>query len=143
LIGGSLFVTASSAPLLIVDPHTPLWILIPLLAVIGASRSVQYTALNSLVFADMPPEQVSNASALNSMSLQVSAGIGVGLAAVAMALSSASRGAAGDVLTLFDFRVALGFALVLVFAAALAYIPLSPHTGAHVTGHRAADRKSS
>lgn len=142
LIGGSLFVAASSAPLLIVDQQTSLWILVPLLAVIGASRSVQFTALNSLVFADMPPEQVSNASALNSMSLQVSAGIGVGLAALAMALSAASRGASGDALTLFDFRVALGFALVLVTAAALAYIPLSPHTGAHVTGHRATDRKS-
>jgi hypothetical protein len=44
---------------------------------------------------------------------------------------------------MFDFRVALGFTLVLVFAAALAYIPLSPQTGAHVTGHRAANKRSS
>ncbi len=143
LIGGTLFTTAASAPLLVVGPETSLWLLVPLLAVIGANRSVQFTALNSLVFADMPPEQIANASALNSMSLQVSAGIGVGLAALALALASTARGAPGSTLTMFDFRVALGFTLVLVFAAALAYIPLSPQTGAHVTGHRAANKRSS
>jgi hypothetical protein len=38
---------------------------------------------------------------------------------------------------LFDFRVGLGFTLVVVLLAALAYIPLSPQTGAQVTGHSA------
>lgn len=142
LIGGSLLVGASSIPLLVVDPQTPLWILVPILVVIGASRSVQFTALNSLVFADLPPEQVSSASALNSMSFQVCAGIGVGLAAVALALSAAARDSAGATLTLFDFRVGLGFTLLVVLVAAIAYIPLSPETGTHVTGHRPNRRSS-
>ena len=142
LLGGTLFVAAASAPLLVVGPQTPLWILVPLLVVIGASRSVQFTALNSLVFADLPPEQISSASALNSMSFQVCAGIGVGLAALVLALSAAAHGGAGATLTLFDFRVGLGFTLAVVAAAALAYIPLSPHTGTHVTGHRPASRRS-
>jgi hypothetical protein len=115
---------------------------VPLLAVIGASRSVQFTALNSLVFADLKPEQISSASALNSMSFQVCAGIGVGLAAVVLALSAAAQGNAGATLTLFDFRVGLGFTLVVVVAAALAYIRLSPQAGAHVTGHRPSPGKS-
>ena len=103
---------------------------------------MQFTALNSLVFADLPPEQISSASALNSMSFQVCAGIGVGLAALVLALSAGARGAADAPLTLFDFRVALGFTLAVVTAAALAYIPLSPHTGTHVTGHRPRKPKS-
>jgi hypothetical protein len=141
LIGGTLFVAASSAPLLVVGPQTPLWILVPILVVVGASRSVQFTALNSLVFADLRPDQISNASALNSMSFQVCAGIGVGLAALVLALSAAAHGNAGATLTLFDFRVGLGFALVVVLLATVAYIPLSPQTGAHVTGH-SANRRS-
>jgi EmrB/QacA subfamily drug resistance transporter len=143
LLGGTLFVAAASAPLLVVGPQTPLWILVPILVVVGASRSVQFTALNSLVFADLPAEQVSGASALNSMSFQVCAGIGVGLAALVLALSAAGQGNAGATLTLFDFRVGLGFTLLVVLAAALAYIPMSPQTGTHVTGHRPANRRSS
>jgi hypothetical protein len=96
---------------------------------------VQFTALNSLVFADLPQDQISGASALNSMSFQVCAGIGVGLAAVVLALSTAAHGSAGAPLTLFDFRVGLGFTLVVVVGAALAYTRLSPQTGMHVTGH--------
>ncbi len=142
LLGGTLIVAAVSAPLLVIGPQTSLWIVVPLLAVIGASRSVQFTALNSLVFADLKPEQISSASALNSMSFQVCAGIGVGLAAVVLALSATAQGNAGATLTLFDFRVGLGFTLVVVVAAALAYIRLSPQTGAHVTGHRPASGKS-
>lgn len=139
LLGGTLFVAASSVPLLVVGPQTPMWFLVPLLIVVGASRSVQFTALNSLVFADLPPAQISNASALNSMSFQVWAGIGVGLAALVLALSEAARGA--STLALFDFRVGLGFTTLVIVAAALSYIPLSPHTGMHVTGHRPAARK--
>lgn len=139
LIGGTLFVALSSAPLLVIGPQTSLWILVPVLVVVGASRSVQFTALNSLVFADLPQEQIPSASTLNSMSFQVCAGIGVGLAALVLGLSAAAGGNTGA-LTLFDFRVGLGFTLVVVVAAALAYIPLSPHTGTNVTGHRPAKR---
>jgi hypothetical protein len=141
LIGGTLFVAAATAPLLMVGPQTPLWLLVPLLVVIGASRSVQFTALNSLVFADLPAEQIASASTLNSMSFQVWAGIGVGLAALVLALSATAQGSTGP-LTLFDFRVGLGFTLAVVIVAALAYIPLSPHTGTHVTGHRPASPKT-
>jgi EmrB/QacA subfamily drug resistance transporter len=139
LLFGTLFVAISSLPLLVVGPQTPMWILVPLLVVVGASRSVQFTALNSLVFADLKPEQISSASALNSMSFQVFAGIGVGLAALVLALSTAGRGA--STLTLFDFHVGLGFTIALTLLATIAYIPLSPHTGAHVTGHKPATRK--
>jgi EmrB/QacA subfamily drug resistance transporter len=134
LIGGTLFVAAASVPLLLVGPQTSLWVLVPVLVVLGASRSVQFTALNSLVFADLKQEQISSASALNSMSFQVCAGIGVGLAALVLALSSASEGT-GPLLTLFDFRVGLGFTLVVALIAAFAYVRLSPQTGMDVTGH--------
>jgi len=140
LIGGTLFVAVATAPLLLIGPDTSLWILVPVLVVIGASRSVQFTALNALVFADLPPDQISGASALNSMSFQVCAGIGVGLAAVVLALSAAAQGNTGATLTLFDFRVGLAFTLIVVVAAALAYIRLSPQTGAQVTGHSAKAR---
>lgn len=141
LLGGTLVVAACSVPLLLIEPHTPMWIVVPILVMIGASRSVQFTALNSLIFAELPAEQIGSASALNSMSHQVCSGIGVGLAALVLALSAASHANVGA-LTMFDFRIGLGFALLLVLAAVLSYIPMSPQTGTHVTGHRPANRRS-
>jgi EmrB/QacA subfamily drug resistance transporter len=136
LLGGTLVVVLVSIPLLLIDAHTSLWIVIPVLVAVGASRSVQFTALNSLIFAELPAEQIGSASALNSMSHQVSSGIGVGLAAVALALSSLSQGHGGGSLSMLDFHVALGFTLLLALAAVLFYSRMSPQTGMQVTGHR-------
>lgn len=142
LIGGSLVVAAVSSPLLLIGPETPLWITVIILVLVGASRSVQFTALNSLIFADLPPDQVSSASALNSMSHQVSSGIGVGLAAVVLAMSSQFRGGGGAVLTMTDFRIALGFAIALALMALLSYRSMSHDTGSHVTGHKPRQMKT-
>jgi EmrB/QacA subfamily drug resistance transporter len=136
LLGGTLVVVAVSVPLLLIGPQTSLWIVVPILVAVGASRSVQFTALNSLIFAELPADQIGSASALNSMSHQVSSGIGVGLAAVALALSSLWQGHGGASLTMLDFHVALGFTLLLALAAVVFYSRMSPLTGTQVTGHR-------
>src|SRR5204863_8880915 len=109
LIVDGLIVAATAVAFMAISPETPLWILIPLLFFAGASRSVHFTALNSLVFADMPQEQIGNASTLNSMIQQVMMGTGVGISAVSLALSAALRDHMGAALTMFDFRVAFGF----------------------------------
>ena len=74
LIADGFVVAATALGLMWISPQTPLWVLIPLLFFAGASRSVHFTALNSLVFADMPQEQIGNASTLNSMIQQVMMG---------------------------------------------------------------------
>jgi hypothetical protein len=136
LIVDGLIVAATAVAFMAISPETPLWILIPLLFFAGASRSVHFTALNSLVFADMPQEQIGNASTLNSMIQQVSFGGGVGVAAVTLALSAVARGQSGSTLALLDFRVAFALGAALALISALTYIPLSPQVGANVSGRK-------
>lgn len=136
LIADGMLVAATGFAFVFISPQTPQWILIPLLVFTGASRSVHFTALNSIVFADMPQEQIGNASTLNSMIQQVMMGTGVGISAVTLALSAAARDHMGAALTMFDFRVAFALGAVLALAAALTYIPMSPHVAAHVSGRK-------
>ena len=136
LIADGILVAATGFAFVFISPATPQWVLIPLLVFTGGSRSVHFTALNSLVFADMPQEQIGNASTLNSMIQQVMMGTGVGISAVALALSAALRDHIGAPLTMFDFRVAFALGALLALAAVLSYIPMSPQVAAHVSGRK-------
>lgn len=52
----------------------------------GLSRSMQFTALNTLAFADMPKEDLSAASSLFSTMSQLALGMGIALGAIAIRL---------------------------------------------------------
>lgn len=133
LTGGGILIALSMIPLLIVGPETSLWILLVVLFVAGAIRSVHFSALNSLTFADVPQPEMHIASTLTSMILPVMMGSGVSLAALVLAFSKTARDA--STVALFDFRVALGVCLALVLVSIVFYVSLPAKTGAHVSGH--------
>ncbi len=76
-------------------PATP----VPLVAVVlfagGLSRSMQFTALNTLAFADVPPERMSGASSLASMVQQLAAGLAVAASEAGLRLAAVLTGHAG------------------------------------------------
>lgn len=108
-------------------------VLMVALFVAGLTRSMQYTALNTLAFADIPDQQRSSASTLASMAQQVSMVLGVALSAIM--LSSSQFLAQRDDLLLFDFKVAFIAMGTLVLLASLAFISLPRSAGVEVTGH--------
>jgi hypothetical protein len=63
-------------------PSTPVPAIVALLFVNGLSRSMQFTALSTLAFAEVPKPLVAPANTLFNMAHQMSMGIGVGLAAL-------------------------------------------------------------
>lgn len=75
-------------------PQMPHLLMLFLLFVGGFFRSLQFTTLNGLSYAEVPQEEMSRASALSSMGQQLSQSIGVGLAAVLLHLSLQWHGAA-------------------------------------------------
>ena len=82
------------------------------------TRSMNFTSITTLAFADVPDEQRAGASALSTMLAQVTAVLGVALAASALGASQGLRGATA--LALVDFRNAwIGVGLMMVVAAAL------------------------
>jgi EmrB/QacA subfamily drug resistance transporter len=85
-------------------PDTPQWAMAAVLLAAGLTRSMQFTALNTLAFADIPAAQRGSASTLSSMLQQVSMVLGVALSAFVLNVAQWRHG--GTVLTLADFRVA-------------------------------------
>ena len=63
-------------------PDWPHWAIMFVLLVGGFFRSLQFTSLNGLAFADIDQAQMSRASTLSSMSQQLSQSVGIGLAAM-------------------------------------------------------------
>lgn len=83
---GALSATASAA-LAFVDRDTSTWIVTLILFVAGLSRSLNFTATNTLAFADIAPAARNDASTLVSVLQQAALSLGVGVAAGLLAIS--------------------------------------------------------
>jgi hypothetical protein len=75
-----------------------------LLVVAGMTRSMNFTGVTTLAFADIPDALRAHASALATMLQQVAIVFGVALAAFVLGLSRTVR--SSDALRLVDFQVA-------------------------------------
>jgi EmrB/QacA subfamily drug resistance transporter len=74
------------------EPSTPQWIIMLVLGVSGFFRSLQFTSLNGMAYADIDQAQMSRASTTSSMMQQLVQSIGIGLAATLMHFFMVSRG---------------------------------------------------
>jgi EmrB/QacA subfamily drug resistance transporter len=70
-------------------PTTPHWIIYAVLLAGGFFRSLQFTSLNGMAFADVDRAQMSRASTMSTMGQQLAQSIGVGMAATLLHLSLA------------------------------------------------------
>ena len=113
---------------------TPHVLIIATLLFGGFFRSLQFTALNTLAFADISQAQMSRASSLSSMGQQLSQSIGIGLAATLLSTLRSMHGStvlrAADVSPAFAIIGAVSLLGIFYFA------PLPRDAGAEVSGHR-------
>ncbi|EJC62945.1 DHA2 family efflux MFS transporter permease subunit [Alcaligenes ammonioxydans] len=72
---------------------TPMWLMIAVLTAGGFFRSLQFTAVNTLTYADLESEAMSQASSFAAMAQQLAISLGVACAAVTLNISMALRGA--------------------------------------------------
>jgi EmrB/QacA subfamily drug resistance transporter len=136
LLVNGVIAAVSLAAMSLLSPTTPRVAIVAALFVSGLARSLQFTALNTLSFADVPKPQMSSASALSSTLFQLTMGIGVALGAIALRLAAWMHGHAGRSVTPADFSVAfLMVALVGLFGVA-DLVRLARDAGSEVTGHR-------
>jgi EmrB/QacA subfamily drug resistance transporter len=69
-----------------IGPHTPVWVIVIQAFCYGAFTSLQYTSMNTLVYADVTEEETSSASSIASTMQQMSISFGVATAGLATAL---------------------------------------------------------
>lgn len=113
---------------------TPHWLILVGLLAGGFFRSLQFTSLNTLMYADVPQPMMSRASTIASMIQQLNQSIGIGLAGLLIHLSLHLRGhtviAQDDIWPVF---IAMAFTSLL---SLFFFLPLSPHAGAELSGRR-------
>ncbi|POP45006.1 MFS transporter [Superficieibacter electus] len=85
LINGALNVLALLACALL-TPTTPVWLILLILYLGGVFRSVQFTGISTLAFADVPSGQMSYANTLFSTATQLAVGLGITLGAIGIRL---------------------------------------------------------
>jgi EmrB/QacA subfamily drug resistance transporter len=85
LISNTLLLGALLALFATIGLHTPVWLIVMLAFFYGAFTSLQYTSMNTLVYADTTDEQSSDASSIASTMQQMSISFGVAVAGLATA----------------------------------------------------------
>lgn len=113
---------------------TPIWLMVAILVVGGFFRSLQFTAVNTLTYADMNSPQMSRASSFASMAQQLGISLGVGCAAMVMNLSMIAHGASN--LQVRDVVWAFMIIGLITAASALSFLRLNPDAGAHLNRNK-------
>jgi MFS family permease len=86
LIANTMALGALLVAFATVGPHTPIWLIVLQAFAYGALSSLQYTSMNTLVYADISDAQSSSASSIASTMQQMSISFGVAAAGLTTAL---------------------------------------------------------
>ncbi|MBV9704756.1 MAG: MFS transporter, partial [Methylobacteriaceae bacterium] len=111
-------------------------VIMAVLLVGGFFRSLQFTALNAIAFADLKPAEMSRATSFVSVVQQLSVSTGVVVGAFVLDTTRSLRG--DSALTQPDFGVAFAVVAAISATTALVNLQLAPDAGAEVSGHRRA-----
>ena len=112
-------------------PGPLLW---ALLFLAGAVRSVQFTTLNTLAYADIEPSERAASATLAAMTQQVAMLLGVAVPVVILRVFAFVTGAPTG---LFDIQMCLVVMGAISAGSALWFLRLEPWAGAEVSGHAA------
>jgi EmrB/QacA subfamily drug resistance transporter len=113
-------------------PSTPHWLLLLVLLAGGFFRSLVFTALNALSYADIEPPRMSRATSFASVSQQMSGAVGVAVAAICVEVIQFGFGDS----ELMARDLSLAFVLVAIVSSLSVFVfaRLKPDAGAAVSG---------
>ena len=115
---------------------TPVWLIVMQVFAFGFVSSLQYTSMNTLVFADVAGEAASSASTIASTAQQLSLSFGVATASLVAAFFVPDRfhtGAADMIGGIHQAFVVLGVATII---STIVFRGLKSDDGAAVSQHR-------
>jgi MFS family permease len=132
----AMFATATAAVIVAgygwLFPSTPLAVMLVVLFVYGLARSLQFTTLATLAYADVDDPQKGPASTLWSVAQQMAIGMGIAFGALCLRISTTFDAAPrreAQAFILGDFRWAFLAAGVLIAVSILGYARLPADAG--------------
>ncbi len=114
---------------------TPTAAIFAILLVGGFFRSLQFTSVNVIAYADVPQSRMSSATSFYGMAQQVWLSAGVAVGALILHLTMILRHDGGGTPAAGDFRVAFLVVGAIAMLAALSFRALEPDAAAEVSGH--------
>ncbi|WP_459598471.1 MFS transporter [Dysgonomonas reticulitermitis] len=109
-------------------PQTPTVIIVAVMFLSGMFRSMQFSAITTLAFADVPQPNMTAANTLYSTIQQMSIGMGIAIGAVFLRFSNVINGST-DHYSVADFRPAFIFVGILGFLSLYGFTRLTPDAG--------------
>lgn len=133
LIWNSLVCAAMLASYAFIHARTPALFVWLLLLTSGFFRSLLFTSLNAVAYADVPADRMSQATSFSSMGQQLSLSFGVGFGALVLHLLSLRDGAK---LLPADFSIAFVVVAAVSALSVFSFRALPEDAGAELTGMR-------
>jgi EmrB/QacA subfamily drug resistance transporter len=118
-------------------PAWPEWAIYAVLLVTGFFQSLQFTAYNTVAFAEIPPSRSSAAMSFYSTFQQLMLSLGICVAATALNCAAAISGQGRP--TLWDFSVAFIVVTAISILAAPVSARFEPRAGEEMSGYRTHD----
>lgn len=113
------------------DATTPAWLMLTVLLIGGFSRSLQFTSVNALLYADVAQGSMSRATTFGSVMQELAGAVGVTVAASVLELVQHLHG--GTTLAASHFPYAFAVVGVIAALAAFPFGRLPPDVGAALT----------
>jgi EmrB/QacA subfamily drug resistance transporter len=132
LIANTFITAATFMSYSLFTAHTWKWLILLTLLVGGFFRSLHFTALNVLGYADIEQPRMSRASSLSSMGQQLAQSVGIGLAAIVVGVIRDIHHSAH--LTAADVSPAFFIFGVLSLGGLFFFLPLGRDAGAEMSG---------
>jgi EmrB/QacA subfamily drug resistance transporter len=120
-------------------PGIPFAVMIAVLLVGGFFRSLQFTSINTLAYAEVEPPLMSRATSMSAAAQQLS--LSTGVAVGALVVEFMLRLQHGATISAAEFPPAFLTVGALTASAALIFVRLSPDAGAQLAGRKAAARR--
>ena len=136
LIVNGIITALSMALFALLTPATPVVVVVAVLFLHGALRSMQFTCMTTLAYSEVPPERMSRANGFLSAVMQLSMGMGVAVGAITLRLVAHANGHSAALPQLRDFHIAILFMAILVLGPVFDSLALPPDAGAMTSGHR-------
>jgi len=111
--------------------QTPIWVMLLLLFVGGFFRSLQFTAINSLAYAEVDPQRAGRATSLVSVAQQLAMSSGVAVGAMAVEFTLHLRG--GTAFQAADFPPAFLVVTAISALSVFFFARLAPDAGAEMS----------
>src|SRR5437763_14323445 len=132
LVGGAVLSAAVTASYALLSADTPAWIITLAVLLSGCVRSIQYLALNTISYAEVPRSMLRRSTSVGGVVQQLARGFGVAIGAALLAIVAGS-----ERVTVGDFRIVFLLVALIPLVSTFGFLRFGPDAGPDGSAHRA------